>query len=274
MSDDHYQTNERWWSERASFHLQTPMYREFVEQLRQGGDALLPFDDAVLGSVQGKSILHLQCHVGTDTLSLARRGATVTGVDFSETALQQARALGKDLGIDAQFVHGNAIDLPDSLSGPYDIVYTSYGVLCWLSDLGAWARGIAARLRPGGRLVVIDGHPLRRSIAEDNGVVGERVTLAYPYLSGPPPERFEEGGSYANAAAKTEHNAVYEWSHGVGDVVTAILDAGLTLDVLREHPESFYCAFKGMVQGADRLWRFEGPLRERYPLTLTVVAHA
>ncbi len=273
MSTESYADNERWWDERAAFHLDTPMYREFVERLRDGHDALLPFDNRVLGDVDGLDVLHLQCHVGTDTLSLARRGARVTGVDFSEASLQQARGLAADLGIEASFVHGNAIDLPVSLQGPFDLVYTSYGVLCWLDDLMPWAAGIASRLRPGGRLVVIDCHPLWRSRA-DKPLVDGGVLLRYPYLPQRAAMRFDDAGSYASPTQKTEHDTNHDWSHGIGAMFGAVRRAGLSIDRFEEHPEGYYQATPTMTRGSDRLWRLPEPLHGQFPLTFTLVAKA
>ncbi|MEM6995549.1 MAG: class I SAM-dependent methyltransferase [Myxococcota bacterium] len=268
-----YRDNERWWSERASFHLATPMYAEFVQRLRDGADALLPFDDHVLGDVTGLDILHLQCHVGTDTLSLARRGATVTGLDFSEEALAQARGLGRDLGLAAEFVHGNAVALPETVRGPYDVVYTSYGALCWLHDLQLWAAGIAARLRPGGRLIVIDCHPLWRARAsppfDERGLV-----LQEPCLSQPAADAHQAEGSYADPEATTRHNTAHDWWHGIGSVLDAVLRSGLVLEHFEEHPESYYQGDASMVRGDDRLWRLPEPHHGRYPLTFSLVARA
>ena len=269
MGDD-YATNQRWWSERARFHPDTEMYREFVQQLRDGGDTLLPFDDRILGPLEGLKVLHLQCHIGTDTLSLARRGADVTGLDFSEDALQRARALADELGLSASFVQGNAVDLPETLRGPFDLVYTSYGALCWLGDLHAWAAGIAPRLASGGRLVVIDGHPLWHAVA-DEPIAGERLVLSYAYL-GSEPETFENQGSYADRSVATEHNRVVEWAHGLGTLVNAVLASGLVVEELSEHPEGYCKLVDGMVRGRDRLWRLPEPLHGRYPLSYTLVA--
>ena len=269
MSDELYEANEKWWSERARYHLDTDMYREFVDRLRTGKDALLPFDDRVLGSLTGLHVLHLQCHVGTDTLSLARRGATVTGLDFSSDAVQTARRLSEELGIPATFVQGNAVALPDDL-GTFDLVYTSYGALCWLQDLTAWANGIAARLRPGGRLVVIDGHPVWGAL-DDDPVQGDKLLLGYTYMEGVP-HRWDNPGSYAKRDAATKHNHVWEWFHSLGEIVNAVIGAGLVVEELTEHPEAFCALFDGMVRGEDRLWRLPEPVHGRFPLTFTLAA--
>ncbi len=271
MAEDPYAANLRMWDERASFHLDTPVYRDFVERLRRGEDALKPFDDRVLGDLRGLDVLHLQCHVGTDTLSLARRGARVVGVDFSTEAIAKARALADELGIAATFVHGDALALPSELTGPFDLVYTSYGVLCWLGDLRAWARGVTERLREGGRFIVIDGHPLSVALA-DRPIAGDTLVLGREYLGRGVPACESDPGSYADRDAPTRHNTSYEWTHSLGDIVTAIADAGLVVETLTEHPESFYRFLPEFERAPDGLWRLPAPLHGRYPLTFTLVA--
>jgi len=177
-----YEANRRVWDERARFHHETAIYRELIDRLRASQDTLLPFDDRVLGNLTGLKVLHLQCHIGTDTLSLARRGAKVIGVDFSAEAVERARALSNEISIPAEFRIADVYRLQNVLSGQFDLVYTSYGVLCWLHDLAEWARVAAGFVTPGGRLVVIDDHPLAAAAA-DSGIGGDRLTLGWPYLS-------------------------------------------------------------------------------------------
>jgi SAM-dependent methyltransferase len=271
MDEDHYATNLRNWDERAAFHLDTPIYRSFVEGLRAGSDALKKFDDRVLGDLTGLDVLHLQCHVGTDTLSLARRGARVVGVDFSETALDKARGLSRELGIPATFVHGNVLDLPAEVGGPFDLVYTSYGVLCWLGDLRRWARNAASRLREGGRFVVIDGHPFSVALAEQP-FAGNALLLSRDYLDRGTPDRCDEPGSYADAKATTVNNTTFEWNHSLADVANAMIEAGLVIEAIHEDPETFYRFHPALLPTDDGLWRLPDPHHGRYPLTFTMVA--
>jgi SAM-dependent methyltransferase len=268
-----YDANERWWSERARAHRDTPLYAHYIANLRGPGDSLLPFDDRVFGDLTGVRALHLQCHIGTDTLSLAKRGATVTGVDFSQDALDQAARLAADVGLDATWVLGNATDLPDTLVGPWELVYTGYGALCWLHDLDAWAAGIAARLERGGRLVVIDGHPLASALAEQ-ATDGPIVRLKYPMLALDGPMRFDEPGSYADRALETQHNELHEWFHGLGEIVQAVVDAGLVVERVDEHPEGYFQACPQMTRGPDGLWRLPAPIHGRFPMTFTLVARS
>ena len=271
MPADPVEINRARWDERARFHLDTPMYRRYVGRLRAGGDCLLPFDDAVLGDLTGLDVLHLQCHVGTDTLSLARRGARVTGVDFSAEALVKARGLAEELGLAVRFVHCDVLKLDAVLQGTFDLVYTSYGALNWLGDLERWANLVAGFLRPGGRLVLIEDHPLSAALSDEQGQPGALV-MDWPYLDQPEPVIYECAGSYADRDAVTEHNRAAEWSHGLGRMVQAVLDAGLVLRTLTEHPESFFPRLPSMTLGEDGLWRAPPELAGRYPFAFTLVA--
>ena len=271
MSADPHETNRAWWDERAALHPDTPLYREAIERLRRGGDALLPLDDEVLGDLAGLDVLHLQCHIGTDTLSLARRGARVTGVDFSPAAIARAGDLSQELGIPATFVESDVVALPQVLQADFDLVYTSYGALCWLADLGRWAEAVARFLRPRGRLVVIDSHPLALAMAREQEAGGPALRLDWPYLQREP-IRVEEQGSYADPGAATRRSVTFEWAHGLATVVQAVVDAGLTLERLSENEAGYYPLTSGMVRSDDRLWHLPSPLRGRYPLTYTLVA--
>jgi SAM-dependent methyltransferase len=146
----YYDTNRQNWNERAAIHARSRFYD--LDGFRAGRNALLPIERAEVGDVAGKSLLHLQSHLGDDTLSWARLGARVTGVDFSEEAIATACGLRDELGLDARFLHANIYDLPDLLNEQFDIVFTSYGVLCWLHDIPRWAQVAAGFVKPGGFL--------------------------------------------------------------------------------------------------------------------------
>ncbi len=272
MTRAYYEANRRIWDERARFHADTSMYGEFIERLRAGGDALLPFDDRVLGDLRGLRVLHLQCHIGTDTLSLARRGGRVVGIDFSAESIDRARALSSELGIAADFRVADIYRLEDVLSGQFDLIYTSYGVLCWLHDLAEWARIAAHFIAPGGRLIVIDTHPLAMSAADD-GACGDRLALDWPYLSGQDAMKDECPNSYADPSFPVAPGAIYQWPHGLGEIFQSVADAGLSVVRIDEHPDGFWPRFAGMRRNSDRTWRLPDPLHGRYPLTFTLVAH-
>ena len=270
---DPYEDNRRAWDERARLHRDTPMYREYIRRLREGGDALLPMDDRVLGDLTGLDVLHLQCHIGTDTLSLARRGGNVTGIDFSADAIAQARALSEELAIPATFLESDVYGLPDNLEGTFDLGYTSYGALSWLAAPVSWAEVAAGFVRPGGRLIVIDGHPLAMAVAED-GLTPDRVELDWPYMTDGEPIREDSQGSYADPDAKIEQRTRWEWNHGLGAIVQAVLDAGLVLERLDEHAEGYCARHPEMTKADDHTYRLPAPHHGRIPQTFTLVARA
>ncbi|TRO50928.1 class I SAM-dependent methyltransferase, partial [Candidatus Bathyarchaeota archaeon] len=154
---EYYETNKRRWNELVDIHAKSKEYD--LENFIAGKNSLHRVEREKLGDVKGKSLLHLQCHFGLDTISWARLGAKVTGVDFSETAIELAREIAKKVGVDAEFVCSNVYDLPKVHKGEYDIVFTSYGVLCWLQDIEEWARVIAHFLKPGGTFLIVESHP-------------------------------------------------------------------------------------------------------------------
>ena len=195
----------------------------------------MAFDRPRLGEVAGLDVAHLQCHLGTDTLSLHRLGARATGLDFSPASLAQARELARRAQAPIRYVEGNVYDAVELLgSERYDLVYTGIGALCWLPDIAAWARVVAGLLRPGGRLFVRDAHPVLNALA-DAAAPGDAVRLEYPYVEAAGPTRWDDGVSYVVGPGRLEHATTYEWNHGLGEIVTAVLDAGMELTGLAEH---------------------------------------
>ncbi|MBU0493865.1 MAG: class I SAM-dependent methyltransferase [Chloroflexi bacterium] len=229
--NDYIATNRSLWNGWAQLHAGSSFYD--VDGFKAGRLSLMSVELEELGDVAGQTLLHLQCHFGQDTLSWARKGAQVTGADLSNEAIALARSLSRELDIPAEFICANIYDLPQILERQFDIVYTSYGVLCWLPDLRRWAEIIAGYLKPGGTFYMVEFHPLMGMLDDETG---ER--LAYPYFCGPEPMCYETEGSYAVATDHT-HTA-YEWSHGLGEVVTSLIDAGLTIQFLHEFPYSVY----------------------------------
>jgi len=215
--------------------LHTTVSEEYLEataQVRAGGTSL---DDVVLsevGDVAGRSLLHLQCHLGLDTLSWARMGAEATGVDFSERSISVARCLSREPGLPAEFMCADIYDLPEVLDRQYDIVFTSDGVWPWLPDLDAWAKVVAGCLKPGGVFYIRDVHPIRRVLKPPRpNANGMPVEIGYAAQA--EPVLFQERGSYA----VPEHNSVhpaYYWQHGLGEIVTALCAAGLHLEFFHE----------------------------------------
>ena len=232
-----------------------------VEAFRAGRSTLKPKELAAVGDVRGRSLLHLMCHFGLDTLSWARLGAEVTGVDFSEPAIAQARALADELGLRARFVVSDLYELPEKLEGEFDLVYTSWGILCWLPDAPRWARVIAHFLRPEGRFHLFEFHPVAVAFDRD-------LKPAYSYFHDPEGLYEEFTGTYADMDSGLPQRT-WQWAHTTADVVNALIDAGLVLERIDEYPTgSWMDRFNGMELTADG-WRIPG---DPIPLGLHVEA--
>ena len=215
-----------------------------------GRETLCPISLAGVGDVTGKTLLHLQCHFGLDTLSWARRGATVTGVDFVASAVAKARELAAEVAPSAEFVCCDVYDAPACLKRQFDVVFTSVGVLGWLPDLERWAHVMASLVTPGGCLYLAEFHPFTHVFGDDD------LSVEYAYFHEPDrPFEFPNTGDYANPGAETVHNRAFEWNHGLGSVVSAIIGAGFTLEFLHEHDSTLFKRWPFLVgeRGTFRL---------------------
>lgn len=264
--------NRAWWNERARAHRETAFYQQYIRRLQEGGLALLPLEVGELGDLSGQRVLHAQCHIGTDTLSLARLGADVTGVDFSEVAIEEARRLSRDLEIPAHFEVLEISELEARFAQQFQLVFASHGVLTWIPDLTPWARQLAACLEPGGKLFLSESHPLTWAIDDKAPIHDGALRLALPYLSQGQAQTFVEAGSYADPHMETRFNKTMEYCWGLGDVVNALIQAGLQIEALHEHPLGFYPTIASMTQGEDGHYRLPPPLHGKFPLTFTVHA--
>lgn len=233
-NDVAFSANLSLWNAWTAVHASGEFYD--LESFKVGGVRIRPYEIELIGSVEGRSLLHLQCHFGIDTLSWARLGARVTGADFSPAAIELARSLAVETGFpDARFVESNLYDLPDVLEGEFDVVYTSRGVLGWLPDIRAWARVVAHFLAPGGTFFLTEIHPVVQAF-ENEGVAPGELRLTYPYWEHAEPLTFEVKGSYADPTADVGVQVEHGWDHGLGEIVTALIDAGLRIETLIEHP--------------------------------------
>jgi SAM-dependent methyltransferase len=252
------------WDQFAKVHYTSDVYK--TQDFIDGKSVLNSIELEEVGDVTGKSLLHLQCHFGLDTLSWAREGAKVTGVDFSEEAIKLARGLAEETGFDARFIQSNIYDLPQVLDEKYDIVFTSYGVLCWLNDLGRWAEIIAHFLKPGGIFYIVESHPFMWVF---NNEADDGFHMIYSYFHESEPHEFQVDGSYTGD--KIEPQSDYEWTHGIGDVVSAIARAGLRIEFLHEFSKSPWQQFPFFKKGDDGYWRYEHPTVQ-LPLTYSIRA--
>ncbi|MDB5322369.1 MAG: Methyltransferase type 11 [Phycisphaerales bacterium] len=247
---DAMELNRRHWDDATEAHARGNIYG--LEDFRRGMCRLHRVELAEVGDVSGKSLLHLQCHFGLDTLSWARRGAKVTGVDFSPKAVELARLLASDSGIPATFVCCNLYDVRDSLpgGGTFDVIFTSHGALCWLPDLKPWAQIIAHYLKPGGVFYVADAHPMGRifpteaDINENPGIDPARPF--FPYFGAAEGMRWPASADYADPTITTGPS--HDWQHTLADIVGALLGAGLVLEFLHEFPFCAWRAIPAMVQ--------------------------
>ncbi len=257
-----FAANRALWAARTAAHLPSDFYD--VAGFRAGAESLREIELAEVGAVAGRSLLHLQCHFGQDTLAWARRGARVTGLDFSAEAIAAARALATDMGLAATFVEADVYEAPAAVQGAqYDVVYTSYGVLGWLPDLTRWATAAAACVAPGGVLYLAEFHPVVWMFDNDFKEV------RYPYLGGAIIEEVETG-SYAAPDAPIE-NPSYTWNHGLGEVVSALLAAGLQIEWLHEFDYSPWNCLNGMVEVAPGRFQVSG-LEGKLPLVYSIRA--
>ena len=237
------------WDERVAIHMASECYA--LDSFKAGRCSLKSVELEELGDVSGKTLLHLQCHFGMDTLSWARRGAIVTGVDFSSQAIKQARALAAELNIKAQFICSDIYDLPQNLKGEFDIVFTSYGVLCWLGDLTQWANVIAHFLKAGGIFYIVDGHPIGNLFDDETD---SHLSIRYSYFN-TGPECYESEYTYTDGNARLKNTVSYEWMHSLGEIVNALIEAGLEIHFLHEFPFAFFKLLPWMSKGSDGWWR-------------------
>jgi SAM-dependent methyltransferase len=260
------------WDERAPAHAASPDYNvdAYVADPAHLSD-VVRFDRQRLGDISGLRTVHLQCHIGTDTISLERLGASVTGLDFSPASIAQARALAARTASDVTFVEADIHAAADVLGhSRFDLVYTSVGVLCWLPSISAWARVVADLLRPGGRLFIRDGHPVLHSLADP--LPDGQLLIDEPYFERTEPFTWTDGGTYVETSAIFEHATTHEWGHGLGEIVSALLGCGLRITGLEEHQTIPWEAIPGQMERledgewrlADRPWRM--------PLTFTLQA--
>jgi SAM-dependent methyltransferase len=253
--NEYMKSNQELWNAWTELHEKSSFYD--IEGFRAGRSTLRGVEKEELGDVAGKSLLHLQCHFGLDTLSWARLGAVVTGVDFSEKSIALARLLSSDLGIPANFVHSNVYDLPETLSGQFDIVVTSYGVLWWLPDLTRWAQVISHFLKPRGTFLVVESHPMAMVFEADHA---SELKVAHPYFPAPEPLKLDVKGSYAS---DSDYRGVeYGWPHTMGELVNSLIASGLKIESLYEFPFLAWRMFPFMEQSEDGWWRLPGQVVE------------
>ena len=257
----YFEENKTLWNKRTAVHKDSAFYN--VPAFLAGKNSLNEIELKGLGDVKGKKVLHLQCHFGMDTLSLARMGADVTGIDLSDASIEEAKRLNKELGLDAKFICCNIYDLKEYLEGSFDIVFTSYGVIGWLPDLDKWAGLIAHYLRPGGLFFMAEFHPVVWMLDED--FQGVKYYYHNQELI-----VVESEGTYTDRNAEINQKE-YSWNHGLSEVLNALINKDLQLLSFDEFSYSPYPCFNNLVQGADGNWRVKG-MEDKIPMVYAVKA--
>lgn len=272
LVSDYRGINRANWDERAPAHAASEDYA--LDRFRRDPafiSDVVRFDLPRLGDIVGCDGVHLQCHIGTDTISLARLGARMSGLDFSPASLAQARRLAADAGADVRFVESDVYEAVAALDGQmFDLVFTGIGALGWLPSVSRWAQTVAALLRPGGRLFLREGHPMLWTLADPrpDGL----LVVEFPYFERDEPTVWDEPGTYVATDVTFTQTVTHEWNHGLGEIVGSILGAGLVITDLAEHdtvpwealPGQMHRAANGEWQLVDRPWRV--------PMTYTLQA--
>ena len=258
---EYFEANKELWNQRTAVHLDSSFYNR--EGFKKGETVLTPIELRELGEVKGKTLLHLQCHFGMDSLDWARRGARVTGVDLSDKAIQEAQQLNAEMGLDARFVCCNVLDTAAHVPDQFDIVFTSYGTIGWLPDLVPWAQMIAEKLKPGGIFYIAEFHPVVWMFDDDF------TRIAYSYEN-------REVIITENQGTYTDRNAdikgkEYSWNHSISEVLNALTGAGLQLKQFNEFMYSPYPCFRNVIEFEPGKWHIKG-LEGKIPMLYSLMA--
>ncbi len=291
MSEDYRDINRANWDSRAPVHARNYGNERLLADPTALSD-VVRFDLPLLGRLDGLDVVHLQCHIGTDTLSLARLGAaSVTGVDLSSASLIEARRLAEAAGVPIRYVESDVYSAPEVIDEQFDVVYTGIGAICWLPSIQRWAQTVAALLRPGGRLFIRDGHPVLNSLLlvelgpdpqdrdqqpQVTGAGGSTVALELPYFEQAAWVEWNDESTYAGDDPVGSPRSV-EWNHGLAEIVTAVLDAGLQLTSLTEHDSVPWEPFPGLMTYDEATGEYrlrDRPERLAASFTLTAVKPA
>lgn len=261
MEKDYIEVNRASWNNRTDAHLESEFYD--VKGFIAGKTSLNEIELDLLGAIEGKNILHLQCHFGQDTLSLARLGAKVTGIDLSDKAIESANELARKTNTQATFICCDVYDLPNHLEGQFDIVFTSYGTIGWLPDLDKWARIVARFLKPRGKFLFVEFHPVVWMFDDDF----EKVAYNY-FNTGAIVET--ENGTYADKEAPITNEYVM-WNHGISEVVNNLVKNGLMINSLDEFDYSPYNCFSGTIEFEPKKFRI-AHLENKIPMVYAIMA--
>ncbi len=258
---DYLQVNKKTWNEKVDVHIDSDFYEN--ENFLKGKSTLNAIELELLGDLSGKSVLHLQCHFGQDTISFARLGAKATGVDLSDKAIERAKEFNTQLGLDAEFVCCDIYDTPNHIDEKFDIVFTSYGTIGWLPDLNQWAKVVSHFLKPGGKFVMADFHPVVWMYDNDFKEVFYHYFNVEPIFE-------EETGTYADKEAKIENKTI-SWNHPISEILNALIQSGLELDQFNEFDYSPYNCFNKTEEFEPGKFRL-APFGNKIPMVYSILA--
>lgn len=258
------ETNKNLWNELTDVHIKS----YGIDKFKNGKSSIDQIQLNEIGDVRGKSLLHLQCHFGLDTLSWAREGAIVTGVDFSEKSIAYANQLKEELNIKAKFICCNIYDLKSLLDERFDIVYTSQGVLCWLKNLNEWAKLIHHFLRPGGIFYIMEGHPITHIFNDERR---GKLEIIYPYFHSKEPTKWDDDYPDYSDETYIPKNPSYEWLWSISDIINSLIKAGLQIEFIHEFDKLFYKGFPDMECDKNGWWYFPDYI-DQIPLIFTLRA--
>ncbi|HED06517.1 MAG TPA: class I SAM-dependent methyltransferase [Ignavibacteria bacterium] len=244
----YFEANKKLWNAWVGIHAKSKLYN--LDGFKSGNTSLQPIELKEVGDVKGKTMLHLQCHFGLDTLSWSRLGAKATGIDFSEEGIKLAKSIGDELHIDAKFICSNIYDIENHINEKFDIVFTSYGTIGWLNDLQEWGRLISKYLKPGGFFYIVDFHNIMWMFDE------KYKYFKYSYFFNEEPIVLENQGTYADGNADIKA-IEYGWNHPLSDVINSLISNGLQIEFLHEYPFSVYDVFPDTVKGNDGFYRLK-----------------
>jgi SAM-dependent methyltransferase len=259
--DDYQSVNKKAWNKQVDVHVASEFYN--VPDFLKGKNSVPEIDLNLLGDIKGKSILHLQCHFGQDTLSLARLGANCTGIDLSDKAIEKAQELNKELGLDAKFICCDVYETPNHLEEKFDIVYTSYGTIGWLPDLDKWAKVISHFLKPNGKLVFVEFHPVVWMFDDDF------TKIQYHYHNESSIQE-ENTGTYADKNAAIS-NKYISWNHSLSEVFQSLLNNGLQIEYFEEFDYSNYNCFNETIEFEPNKFRIKH-LENKIPMMYSLIA--
>lgn len=247
MMNEFFEANKELWDAKVDIHKDSEFYN--VKGFIEGKDTLDPIEIEEVGDVTGKSLLHLQCHFGLDTMSWERRGAKAVGVDFSGEAIKLACALAERTGLRTKFIESNIYDLPEYLDEQFDIVFTSEGAIMWLNDLEKWAEIISQFLKPGGFFYIREFHPFGYMF--DNECEEQVLKVRYPYFHGKEPMGYISENTYSDPAKKMEPKTAYEWNHSISRIINALTRVGLRIEFFNEFPFTTFQDLPFMIKNPE-----------------------